>query len=190
MIRLFLALPLSEGEAQVLWNKWEPSRFSSPRIRWTPADQYHITVLFFGDLEKSEIPVICAQMDEAARLYSSLKVKTDGPGQFPFKGHPRVFIEHLIEQGATAQGQLSSLQHYLYLNLKDRYKLGNRRFRPHITTARIGGNPKNTVIDLFNGESGFYVSDEISFTLENLVLFESVLRPDGAVYSPLYSVKL
>jgi RNA 2',3'-cyclic 3'-phosphodiesterase len=190
MTRLFLALSLSEEGARDLWDKWESARFSSPRIRWRAAEQYHITLLFFGNLEQTEIPVLCSVMDETAALYSSLNAVSEGPGQFPAKGNPRVFVEMLSEKGLAGEGQLASLQHFLYLNLKDKYPLEKRRFRPHITIARIVRNLKNSTDILLSTGAGFYDSRKMCYSLENLVLFESVLRPEGAVYSPVYSVKL
>lgn len=190
MIRLFLALSLSEEEAQDLWDKWESIRFSSPAIRWTRIEQFHITLLFFGNLDETEIPVLCSVMDEAARLYSPLNAVSEGPGQFPAKGSPHVFVEMFSEKGLPGEGQLASLQHFLYLNLKDKYLLEKRRFRPHVTTARIGRNLRNSADILLNSDPGFFNSRGMCFSLENLVLFESVLSSEGAVYNPVYTVKL
>jgi len=183
MIRLFLALPPSEEEARLLWDQWETFRFSSPRVRWIPADQFHVTLIFLGSLERTEIPVICDLMDDVSRLYAPFKLRTDGPGQFPGHGSPRVLIEHLSDSGFASAGQLGSLQHLLYQELKNRYSLEKRTFRPHITTARVQKHFAGPVLPLV--PSGFR---NITLSFDKLVLFESVLKPDAAVYNTVYDV--
>lgn len=184
MKRLFLALPPSGEEAQLLWNEWESLRFSSPGVRWVPPEQYHVTLIFFGSVETSLIPSICVVMDDVSKLYAPFKVRTDGPGQFPVRGNPRVFIEHLTEGAGPSGGNLSSLQTLLNQRLKGEFTLEKRRFKAHITTARVKRhyNAPSRTERLPSFES-------LSLTLNHMVLFESVLKPDSAVYNPLYNVR-
>ncbi|MDC7234888.1 MAG: RNA 2',3'-cyclic phosphodiesterase [Spirochaetales bacterium] len=187
MIRLFLALPLSDKDGSLLYERWDARRFSSPFVRWIPAHQYHVTLIFFGELDKGDLPGICTLMDEAAALYPPFTLNTGGAGQFPLRGQPRVLIERLDD---TRDGALAAFRQFLYVSLQSRFSLEKKRFRPHITTARIrgqaGGGRKNPVpLDTFTAGGS-----TLELSLDELVLFESVLRPEGAVYNPVYCVPL
>ena len=175
MKRLFLALPPREEDAAALWRQWEPRRISSPRIRWLPPEDYHITLLFFGPVDEGRISLIRDAMDASAPLYKPFVLKTAGASQFPRRGAPRVYVESL----EGSDGRLVSLQNLLRRNLESDFILEKRKFLPHITTARL----KKSFGDLppYRGEA-------IEFNLDRMVLFESRLHPSGAVYSPLYEV--
>ncbi len=187
MTRLFLALTLPEYEAAALWRNREGMRVTSPRLRWIEASQFHITLLFFGDTESSDVPLICEAMDRGADLFPPPVLETNGPGQFPSKGQPRVIVEHLKDvSGLTGKGGLSSLHHFLYSALSPRIALEKRKFKPHITLARVSRGAgmlafPSPVETIERGQTLHPV---------DLVLYESILRPEGAVYNPLYTRRL
>ena len=172
MKRLFLALTPESEDALALWESWEIFRLSSPRIRWMGPDQFHMTLLFFGDREEEDISLIADQMDRAADSFRFPSVQTAGPGQFPPGDHPRVFVETLED----ASGTLDALQSALYQGLKADFPLESRKFRPHITMARLRR---------YSGHLQFHKRPSFRFPLKQMILYESVLHRDGAVYSPV-----
>ncbi len=182
MTRLFLAIPLPGDEADLLWQSREGMRFSSPRIRWIEPSQFHITLLFFGETESSCIPDICEAMDRAAELFPSPVLEADGPGQFPSRGEPRVVVEHLKDvSGRSGKGGCLALQQFLNSALSSRFTLEKRKFKAHVTLARVRRGAGILPFDSSSAPRGLLLHPR------ELVLFESILRPEGALYSPVYS---
>jgi len=177
MKRLFLALTPEPEDALALWESWEIFRLSSPRIRWLEPEQFHMTLLFFGDREEEDLSLIADQMDRATETFGFLSVRTDGPGQFPQGDHPRVFVETLEDTSGT----LEALQSALYKGLNPHFPLESRKFRPHITTARLRR---------YSGHLQFHKRPSLHFPLKQMILYESVLHREGAVYSPVYKTFL
>ncbi len=179
MKRLFLALPLSPEGARALWHAWEPLRFS--RIRWVPAEQFHITLVFLGETEEREIPVIVESMEKTGASFSSFPVLTGGPGAFPGKKGPRVLFESFREGG----DRIAEIQKDLSGRLSPFFTLEKRKFHPHITTARI--RPGTGLPSGFIPHGG---TSPVRDTLNRIVLFESVLSSRGAEYYPLHETPL
>ncbi len=175
MKRLFIALPPREEEAGALWRQWEARRVSSPRIRWLSPENYHITLIFLGPVEEERFSLIADAMDAAAPLYEPFILNAAGAARFPKRGDPRVYVEALEDPS----GRLSSLYSLLYRNLERDFPLEKRKFLPHITTARLKSS--SPPLPPCGGAA-------LVFHLDRMVLFESLLHPDGAVYSPLYEL--
>jgi 2'-5' RNA ligase len=181
MKRLFLALPLSDAAAARLWTAWEPLRISSRQIRWITPDQFHITLVFLGDTGEELIPDIVRIMEDTGARYSEYPIISGGADHFPPSGHPRVLFESLRE-GVT---RTATLQRHLARELSSLAELEKRKFHPHITMARI--KAKNYTPPSY---SQGIISASVSDVLRELVLYESVLTPSGAVYYDLHRTKL
>jgi len=177
MKRLFLALTPEPDDALSLWESWEIFRISSPHIRWLRSEQFHMTLLFFGDCEENQISLIADQMDQAVETFRSPVVETAGPGQFPSGGKPRVFVETLKD----SSGSLTALQGKLYSCLRKDFPLESRKFLPHITMARLSRYPGHMI---------FHQRPALHFSVNQLILYESVLRREGAEYSTVYKSDL
>jgi len=181
MKRLFLALPLSEAAAAQLWENWEGLRFSSRRVKWIPQEYFHITMIFAGDTNEELIPDLVEVMEDTGSRYPSMEIETGGPGRFPPSGRPRVLFES-VDQGG--QGVIR-LQKHLVRHLSPLISVERRKFIPHITTARIRQH------DTFRDDvlTGLPVTP-VRDTLNSLVLFESILSPEGARYYEVHTTEL
>src|SRR6056297_704144 len=93
MKRLFVAIDLPRGLKKSLVS------ISSglEQFRPVPEKQLHITLLFLGDTDESEIPDIIEKLSGiSADAYS---VYTNGPGAFPSMKNPRVLWIGLKDHG-------------------------------------------------------------------------------------------
>ena len=121
------------------------------------------------------------RLDRLARnLSQSLADKPGGTlcfnevSPFPFNARPRV-----IAALAEATDWLKNLQSScVKAARKSGIELDRRRFVPHVTLARMNGGKRNT-----SGLPPLFFETQITF--KEVVLYESILHPEGSEYHML-----
>lgn len=156
-------------------------------VRTVRPNGIHLTLKFLGDVNADLVPDIQAAMDAAASGAAPFDLSLGDAGVFPNPGAARVLwvgVEGDIKR-------LSRLQERVERSLTDlEFRPERRRFNPHITAGRIrdsvSRSDRRRVTDtLFSHE---YVRPPIG--VESISLIRSMLRPDGAIYEPVYTVGL
>lgn len=155
-------------------------------VRWTPAENLHVTMWFFG-----EVPA-----DAVAALQTALSrpipqqpfwIGVGGVGVFPPAGAPRILWAGLRE-GAEA------LQH-MYAALTARlatvgYTPDRDTFHPHVTIGRVRARPTRAGAAAMRQAHLADLGEHGRARVEALTLFQSRLSPRGAQYEPLQRVPL
>lgn len=168
-MRLFIALPLPESARATL----DALQARFPSGRAVPFDNLHLTLVFLGD-----------QTEEAAEaIHEGLETL-------------RAPVQHMTLAGGTVfggrHGQAIALEangSTALVDLHDRVLSRlrgagiapeRRRFRPHVTLARMGGrdNAGPVLAVLASAKVGPFTCDAIS-------LYASTLHPDGAIHEEL-----
>lgn len=167
--RLFLAISPPAAVRAIVAELAKPLR----GVRWTPADQLHITLRFLGDVDAGKIPNLIDAFEEIHVEPFILPV--EGAGAFPAQRSARVLW--------VGVGSGHPLLHQLRQRIDDNLlKLGIdadlRAFHPHLTIGRCteaaGGAPQWVrANEHFAGPS---------FLVDAFELFSSELHPDGAVH--------
>ncbi|WP_296230245.1 RNA 2',3'-cyclic phosphodiesterase [Pseudomonas sp. UBA4617] len=126
--RLFFALPVSDTQRRALaqWRRGLNLRSGKP----VPAANFHVTLLFLGDVDAAQVPAICAAVDQLALPAAA----------------PRLILDRLqVWQRAgalvlEAQQTPTALLHLVYGLQQVLLPLGveaaSRDYRPHLTLAR------------------------------------------------------
>ncbi len=147
----------------------------------------HLTLKFLGDVSVELIPKIEAAMDSAAGKTSPFDLSLGGAGVFPNPRATRVLW-------VGVEGDLDSLGRLQQRVEESLAELGfrpeRRGFNPHITAGRVRDRVSNAdrrrvTETLLSHE---YARPRIH--VEGISLIRSILRPDGAVYEPIYGVSL
>jgi 2'-5' RNA ligase len=106
-----------------------------------------------------------------------------GLGGFPSLRQPRVLwvgleSDGLAELAACVEEAMSRLG----------FEPERRAFAPHITLGRVNGTRGwSRTEELFKG----HLSDDFGeCTVDAVTIYRSTLRPDGAVYTPLWTIPL
>ncbi len=184
-IRAFIAISLPESTLQAVGKAQDTLRSSGPNIRWVRKQGIHLTLKFLGDIDTNNVEKIKAVMEQATSGFSSFTVMGEGIGVFPDFRRPRV-----IWAGISGDTQvLFDLQDHLESQLKTLgFPKEKRPFKGHLTMGRVKGRIDNSKFrEAIEGLRGFKTE---AFTVESVVLFQSTLRPQGAVYSRLAEVDL
>ena len=182
LIRSFLAIPLTD-EVRTLCRE-EQRHLSSflPGVQWIRAETMHLTLHFFGPVREEDLDRIGDIMLSVGNLCSPFNLRINGIGAFPNFRRPRV-----IWAGLEDTEPLLALYEQLQQGLASHgFNREERPFTPHLTLGRIrrpggqrsGGLPDN---HLFTGGC---------LPVDRIILYESSLRPEGAVHTPRREVAL
>jgi 2'-5' RNA ligase len=183
-VRVFTALPLPAPQLEKVAALAGRLARLYPKLRVVRPEGMHVTMIFLGELSQAQTEAVRQAMRDPALAVGPLAVSMGGLGQFPPRGVPRV-LYCPIRRGAEAVAALHAALREA-LRPVDGLRLEERPFTPHITLAR--NNARGLAVSLEQLAADFDFED--TFSLERLVLYESLLRPSGAEYRPLQTVSL
>lgn len=148
--------------------------------RWLKPEGIHLTLKFIGYIEETQIDPISDAVCQVITDQKPLVLKVEGIGVFPNLKRPRV-----IWVGLTGDiGRLMLIQKRIEESLSLLgFPVENRPFSPHLTVGRVP-SPKK-LADLTDRIRELEGITFDSFTVNELVLYQSTLRPTGAIYTPL-----
>jgi 2'-5' RNA ligase len=175
-MRVFIAIDLPNEVRDRLREVQQELRSLTNSVRWVAPESIHITLKFVGQVPEKRIEDI----DTALRgvTWKAFTVTVRGVGFFPGTRSPRVFWAGM--EAPTMKGLAEHLDTRMERLGFDKEK---RAFRPHITLARA----KESRIDssLVLGATQYEEHNFGSFTADRVFLFQSTLKPSGAVYEKL-----
>lgn len=181
-IRAFLAIDLPAPVREKIAVIQAGLRSALEGVRWTRPEGIHLTLKFFGDIEKSDIGSISDIVDKKTRSGGgSLLLSLGRIGAFPNPGRARVLwlgVEGEIEKLASLQGSMEG----------DFETLGfareTRSFKPHLTLGRARSS-RGAIKGLREVMEKMHYEKANPFSAGGLTLFKSDLMPGGAVYTKL-----
>jgi RNA 2',3'-cyclic 3'-phosphodiesterase len=159
-------------------------RLAKEKIRWIDDNNMHITLAFIGDTEEKAIKDIISMLDSKLKGSGRIAFGLRSFGVFKNFRDPRVIFtaienpENLTSVFNTIKSGLEELG----------IKLEEREFKPHLTLGRVKflsdtDNLKVLLSKLENVKFQDVIIDEI-------IYYESILRPEGPVYQPLQIISL
>jgi len=180
-VRLFLAIPLPPSALSRL--RQVAGRLQGRELKVVRPEGLHLTLVFLGERDEAEAAAVGALLEAPELDVPRIPASLGGYGQFPPQGSPRV-IYTPVKEGAR---EIAALQQALVGVLRRgqvRLEEEARGFTPHLTLARRGNGPP----DLQGLQE--LLDFEEPFAAERLVLYQSLLRPQGAEYRALRSLEL
>ncbi len=184
-IRAFIAFHLPEDVRTYIRDLQNQLRSRGLDLRWVAPENIHLTLKFLGDINPSDTEQIAQAMSQAVQGTSALHLGAKGLGVFPTVRKARVLWIGLT--GDTHD--LIGLQNRLDDRLAELgYEKESRAFKAHLTIARAKESPDpKQVLEAMEKFANFASPD---FAAEELILWQSQLKPSGAVYTKLKSVSL
>ncbi len=183
LIRAFIAIELSPPiQKQLEQIVLDLQQTGSRHVNWVRPENIHLTLKFLGESRPDELDRLSAEIRPIASAARPIELKIHGFGAFPNFKRPRV-----IWVGVQAPPSLIRLQQALEdAAEKIGYPREERPFSPHLTLGRV--NREASPAELARlGETIAQkpVGTLGSMTASQLILFRSVLKPAGAIYTPL-----
>lgn len=171
-MRLFIAIDLPGEVKRSLGELQDPGL----DLRWTSAETMHLTLRFVGEVEEPQKSRIARRLSEIDQPAFTLKIA--GTGYFPRGKRPKVIWAGIGENKRLMQLQEKIEQACRAADLKPDL----RDFHPHITLGRVAGVSGKEVRSFINRSKKLRID---GIPVRDFTLYESRLKPDGAVHTPL-----
>jgi 2'-5' RNA ligase len=184
-MRLFAAINLPKAERARIHAAAAPLRDSGMPVRWLPADSFHLTLKFLGEVRPDAVDSIKAVVDRVSSGTHAFELDLGGFGAFPTIRRPRV-----IWVGVDPSPALRCLKQDLEWALADLgFARETRAFHPHITLGRAEDG---------EGAGAFRGLDELAASLsytgdvpaKKVDLMRSQLSRTGARYTVVHGSPL
>lgn len=160
------------------------NELTDEQIRWVNEDQLHITLKFFGGTDESLIKEIAAAVKDCCLWHGRVSFGLLNPWYFRKHGQPAVLLLKTSETDALTDLQRDLENRFAGLDIPKEEKT----FRPHLTLGRI-----RTLRDT---EHFYKLMKQLPqrvlqiVPVNELILFESILKPSGPEYRILERFKL
>jgi len=184
-MRAFLGVGLPAGVREAIASAIAPVRGLHAPVAWTAPMNLHITLNFLGEIFPERVALVERSMRVVASGIDPFSLTAEGGGTFPGTRNPRVLWVGFLEPLELVRQLQQNMENALS---GAGFPREDRPFHPHITVGRTRGAlppawGERFVQDLSG--KGFGVVPVSSFTL-----YESRLRPEGAVHTPLCDFRL
>lgn len=190
VLRLFVAVELSSDVRTALAALQADLRHRLPpkAVRWTDPAGIHLTLKFLGDTPADRFEAIAQAMAAASSGFAPFSFTVAGFGCFPNPKRASVLWVGAPEMPKSMAG----LQRATDLQLtRLGYDKEKRAFSPHLTLGRVnksisGADREKLAAVIMQTEVGVLGTVPVT----KITLFQSDLRPGGAVYTALARVRL
>ena len=173
-MRLFTGIAIEDGTQRALDGWLHDLREEFPRLRWSPPEQWHVTLQFLGETDAACYACILKQMQRVCE--HAVDIRLSQPGFFERAGVFHIAVQRtaslLILHDQTAQGLMAC-----------GFEPEARPYSPHITLARRKGrgmSPDFTGLQKRVRDRGDMNS--FSFMAKGFLLYQSVTGPEGSRY--------
>jgi 2'-5' RNA ligase len=179
--RAFVAVVPPPAVLEAVESLVESLRAPDDGLRWSRPDQRHLTLQFLGRV--AELDSLTESLDESLRRVAPFALQLGGGGAFPAPKRASVVwlgastgAAELDELAAAVTGATAPLG----------FATEDRPFRPHLTLARAP-RPRDLrpLVDRLGTDPA-----GPPWTVERVVLFESVTRADGAMHTERHAFPL
>lgn len=183
-MRTFVAVPLSAEVRSLLDVLQGKLRSFGADVKWTAVPSIHLTLKFLGEIDPAILPRLAALLKTAASSQRPFELRAGGLGGFPDLRRPRVIWCGLAGDIPLLELLQKSVERAC---LEAGFPLEERAFQPHLTLGRVRGKSNlQQLLDYIRIGSTL----ECGFNVTEFNIYQSVLKPQGAIYTVLEKIEL
>jgi 2'-5' RNA ligase len=177
-LRLFVAIAIPErvrNEMAAVQRELKPLALGD--VRWTNAEQLHLTLKFLGNVPASSVEAVKQSLAEACAGVRAFHLRAEGIGFFPNERQPRV-VWVGFEGDENAVTVLQTRVERLLAQFVE--KPGTEKFLAHATLGRFQKYRRHKTENLLPRARA--LADHVfgEWQVEDVGLFRSELSPEGA----------
>ena len=184
MIRAFIAIEFAAATVNRITAAIEQLKPRIVGIRWVAPANFHLTLKFLGNIDESQIEIIGQALTDALHPFQRFTINAKGLGVFSSVKRPRVLWVGLVGEQLTA---LAAAVESALTPLG--FPREEKAFTPHLTIGRWRQTERADWVLGKELESWSHF-DFGATLMDEVILFESVLKPAGAIYNRLKVVTL
>jgi len=147
--------------------------------KWVPKENWHVTLLYLGEVEDIKLILVQEAMKEAVKGIETFSLKVEGMGVFPNEKNPKI-----LWAGIDGNRRKLNQLYQQIVTAVDKKKLpydAKPVYKPHLTLARkIKDGLAHKEMKLSSS----------SWKVDSLGLYQSVSHPTGVQYKKIFAIKL
>ena len=136
-MRMFVALVPPESVLEDLEEFLGPRREAGRELRWTSADQWHLTLAFMADVAPRHLDDLVERLGRAASRRTPFELALAGGGAFPNPGRAKVLYAGVATDDESLRAAVADLE-----------AAGTSRKEAIVQVAKEAGVPKRHVYAL------------------------------------------
>ncbi|MEA1886856.1 MAG: RNA 2',3'-cyclic phosphodiesterase [Bacteroidota bacterium] len=184
MKRIFIAVDINKSRPFTRLVESYKQLLKNEKIRWVQADNIHLTLAFLGNKDEEQVNRVGDIMCEVVKNYEPFEISFNVTGVFRDIRKPRV-----IWLGIKAPQLLYEMQGMICDKLK---KEGlyeeDKPFKPHLTIGRMKYIVEREILSaIVESAEAYNLPPQ---PVNELILYESITKPEGPVYYPLRKARL
>ena len=185
-VRCFMAVPM-DGFRHTIEKTIHRLQEQFLNVKWVDPNHTHITLHFFGQIPRGDVTELVKSIAPIVQKSPPFRVSIREVGFFP-----NPFKPHIVWLGVSGEtAKIITLQAEIENCLRVQgYPTEDRTFVPHITIGRCQKHKVVKRIGSDKNESDAIFQSEPEQLIRHLILFESILTPQGAKYVPLETLHL
>lgn len=183
-MRTFVAIKLPDEIKELLKSVQTTLDRGFRGVSWTRPESIHLTLKFLGEIDDRKVGEATAALEGAAKGIGPFSLELEGVGSFPNARNPRV-----VWAGIKTSPELIVLQQAIEKNLQAiGFEAEERPFTPHLTLCRIKTPDDGRALGRLIAETKPQAS--MAFEVSSFAFMKSVLKPTGAIYTPIQEFAL
>ena len=185
-MRAFIAIELPESIKDGLSQIQSHLKYAGADVKWVDRNNMHLTLKFLGETSDERIIRVKKTLDRLGELSGSFEISLKNAGAFPKIESPGVLWVGL-DKGAKDSTELAGrIDEELS---KTGFDKESRPFTAHLTIGRVRSakNRKALAEKLSAVSIQPSAKDQL---VTSVVLFQSTLTPNGAIYTKLHEARL
>jgi 2'-5' RNA ligase len=184
--RTFIAVGIDRFTRDRIAGLQERLAHLAPEVKWAAVNNWHVTLLFLGEVGEIEVLDVCRTVETVCRDVPGFPMTLAGTGAFPTPRRPRTLIVNVTE-GAEELRQLHDALEKPLLELGC-YRREERGYTPHLTLGRVRASDDpaalaGVVQQFANWQGG-------QSHVREVLVMSSELKSDGPEYTILSRAKL
>jgi 2'-5' RNA ligase len=179
-IRSFIAIEVPQPLKARMEEIQRELRRTDADVKWVRPEAVHLTLKFLGSIRQEDVERISLALAPVIAGGDPFEVRVQGMGCFPNPRNPRV-VWLGVDRGKES---LASLQQAVEKKMSElSFPAEGRPFSPHLTLGRVRSpRGKAGLSQAIEKDKGVEIG---IFQAREVILFQSELRPSGAVYTKL-----
>ena len=177
-MRLFIGIPVTQQIEKALTETQNTLKPYLEKGRFTAPENFHLTLLFLGEKEPSEIPALNEKLQEEVRGFGAHTLRTGALGTFSKRNREIIWcgVDHGID---VLQ------QWYLQIYKAVLNEVPSQVYTPHITLARQARFVKS--LEALPEDCQ---PEHMHLPVHTIILYESTRRGGALAYVPIKEYKL
>ncbi len=188
LLRAFIAIDIPPEIRQAISSQTASLRKDSGRaVRWVDVKNIHLTLKFLGEVSSANLNLLAQTLRAECEQTAPFTVSVEGLGCFPNLRRPRV-----LWIGLVAPPELNRLQRHVEASTtRLGYAPEDKPFSPHLTIGRAREQASPAELQALRSLlERTTVTNLGTFTVDEVHLYKSDLKPEGPIYTQFATARL